>query len=103
MSTDVRFTAHSGLGPPPIRAGGPIWRNLRPMRAASAARGKYPGRLGLALRGKQLTPAARADVALNEFARVRRLEIDAAVAVLTALRRALVGRVGLADFLLRGC
>ena len=41
----------------------------------SAPARKCPGRLGLALRDKQLAPAARADVALNEFARVRRLEI----------------------------
>jgi hypothetical protein len=82
-------------------AGGPIWRNLRPMRAASAPRRKCPGRPGLALRGKQLAPATRADVALNEFARARRLEIDAAVAVLIAIRRTLIFRVRLADLLLR--
>jgi hypothetical protein len=70
------------MGPPPIRTRGPIWP-------------------GLALRGKQLAPAARADVALNEFAHVRRLEIDAAVAVLIALRRTLIFGVRLADLLLR--
>ena len=89
------------IGPPPMRARGPIWRNLRPMRTARAPPGECPGRLGLALRGKQLAPAARADVALNEFARVRRLEIDAAVAVLIALRRTLIFGVPLADLLLR--
>jgi len=39
---------------------------------------------------------------LNEFARVRRLEIDKAVAVLIALRRTLIFGVGLTDLLL-GC
>ena len=58
-------------------------------------------RLRLALRGKQLAPAARADVPLNEFARVRRLEIDAALAMLTAFWRALICSVRLADLLLR--
>src|ERR1700676_4929694 len=72
-----------------------------PMRTASAPRGKCPGRLGLALRGKQLAPATRADVALNEFARVRRLEIDTPVAALIALGRTLIFGVRLADLLLR--
>ena len=38
---------------------------------------------------------------MNEFARVRRLEIDAAVAVLIALRRTLIFGVRLAELLLR--
>src|ERR1700739_3432165 len=67
----LNFGGGTWMGPPPIRTRGPIWP-------------------GLALRGKQLAPAARADVALNEFAHVRRLEIDAAVAVLIALRRTLI-------------
>ncbi len=60
-----------------------------------------PGRLGLGLRGKQLAPAARADVPFHEFARIRRLEVDAAVAVLVALRCSLIFGVRLADLLLR--
>src|SRR6202161_3520879 len=75
--------------------------NSRRTRAASAPRGKCAGRPGLALWSKQLAPTARADVALNEFTRFRRLEIDAAVAVLIALRRALIFGVRLADLLLR--
>jgi hypothetical protein len=58
-------------------------------------------RCQLALRGKQLAPATRADVALNEFARVRRLEIDTPVAPLIALGRTLIFGVRLADLLLR--
>ena len=50
---------------------------------------------------KQLAPAARLDVALDEFARIRRLEVDAAVAVLVALRRGLIFGVHLAQFNLR--
>src|SRR6266849_8872082 len=56
---------------------------------------------GLGLRGKQLAPAARADVALDEFARIHRLEVDAAVAAPVALRRNLILGVRLADLLLR--
>lgn len=64
---------------------------------------EYPvlSALRLGLRGKQLAPAARADVALDEFASVRWLEIDAAVAVLVALRHTLIFGVRLADLLLR--
>jgi hypothetical protein len=50
---------------------------------------------------RELAPAARADVVLNEFTRVRQLEIDAAVAVLLTLRRTLIFGVCLADLLLR--
>jgi hypothetical protein len=50
---------------------------------------------------KQLAPAARLDVALDEFARIRRLEVDAAVAVPVVLRRALILGVCLANLLLR--
>jgi hypothetical protein len=57
--------------------------------------------LGLGLRGKQLAPAARADVALDEFARIRRLEVDAAVALPVTLRCSLIGGIRLADLLLR--
>ena len=49
-----------------------------------------PGTLGLGLGGKQLAPAARADVPFHEFACIRRLEVDAAVAVLVALRCSLI-------------
>jgi len=38
--------------------------------------------------GEQLAPAARANVAFDEFASFRRLEVDAAIAALVALRRA---------------
>src|ERR1700733_11291262 len=51
--------------------------DLRPVRAAAVPAEKFPVRPGLGLRGKQLAPAARADVALDEFARFRRLEVDA--------------------------
>lgn len=53
------------------------------------------------LRGEQLAPAARAYVTLDEFARVRWLEADAAVAALVALRRTLIFGVSLADLLTR--
>jgi hypothetical protein len=56
----------------------------------------------LRLLDKQLAPAARADFALDDFARVRRLEEDAAVAALVALRRTLIFGVSLTDLLLRG-
>jgi hypothetical protein len=45
---------------------------------------------GLRLLDKQLTPATRANVALDEFAPVRRLKVDAAVAALVALGRVLI-------------
>jgi len=60
-----------------------------------------PKQLGLGLGGKQLAPPARADVAFDEFARVRRLKIDTAVAALIVLRRSLIFGVRLADLLLR--
>jgi hypothetical protein len=37
---------------------------------------KCTGRLGLGLRAKQLAPAVRADVAVDEFARIRSLEVE---------------------------
>ena len=55
----------------------------------------------LCLRGKQLAPAARADVALDEFARIRRLEVVAAAAALVAVWRTLIFGVRLTDLLLR--
>jgi hypothetical protein len=62
-------------------------------------------RLGLKifrdLRGKQLAPAARAYVTLDEFARIRWLKADAAVAALVALRCTLIFGVRLADLLPR--
>ena len=61
----------------------------------SPIREKRLGQPGLALGGKQLAPSGRAGVALNELARVRRLEVDAAVAVLIALRCSLIFGVGL--------
>ena len=71
-------------------AAGRTWRQALGQCPAQ----KSLGRLGLGLRGKQLAPAARADVALDEFARIRRLEVDAAVAALVALGRVLIiGRV----------
>ena len=60
-----------------------------------------PGTLGLGLGGKQLAPAARADVTLDEFARIRSLEADAAIAALVALRCTLIFGVRLADLLPR--
>jgi hypothetical protein len=61
----------------------------------------FPKQLGLGLSSIQLAPAARADVAFDEFARVRRLKIDAAVAALIAFWRSLIFGVRLADLLLR--
>jgi hypothetical protein len=58
-------------------------------------------RLGLGLREKQLTPAVRADVALDQFACIRGLKVDAGVAALAALRRFLIFAISLADLLLR--
>ena len=58
-------------------------------------------RRGLRLLDKQLAPAAGADFTLNDFARVRRLEEDAAVAALIVLRRPLIFGVRLTDLLLR--
>ena len=58
-------------------------------------------RRGLRLLDKQLTPATRADVALDEFARIRRLEVEAAVAALVALGRVLIVGGCLADLCLR--
>ena len=55
----------------------------------------------LGLRVKELAPAARLDVAFDEFARIRWLEVDAAIALLWALRRTLIFGVFLADLLLR--
>ena len=49
----------------------------------------------------QLTPATRANVALDEFAPVRRLKVDAAVAALVALGRVLIVGGCLADLYLR--
>jgi len=52
------------------------------------------GRLGLKvfrhLQGEPLAPAARADVTLDKFARIRWLEADTAIAALAALRRILM-------------
>ena len=53
------------------------------------------------LRGKQLAPAALAYVTLDEFARIRWLKADAAVAALVALRCTLILGVRLADLLPR--
>jgi hypothetical protein len=53
----------------------------------------------LRLLDKQLAPAARADFTLNDFARVRRLEENAAVAALIVLRRTLIFGVRLTDLL----
>jgi hypothetical protein len=77
-------------------AAGRTWRQARGQCPAQ----KSLGRLGLGLRGKQLAPAARADVALDEFARIRRLEVDAAVAALVALGRVLIVGDRLADLYL---
>src|ERR1700757_2304282 len=55
----------------------------------------------LVLRVKELAPAARLDLAFDEFTRIRRLEVDAAIALLWALRRTLIFGVFLADLLLR--
>jgi hypothetical protein len=49
----------------------------------------------------ELTPASRDDVALDEFACVRWLEIDAIVAALLCFWLSLILGVSLADFLLR--
>jgi hypothetical protein len=59
-----------------------------------------PKRSGLWLGGKKLAPAARADVTFDEFAGVRRLKIDAAIAALVILRHSLIFGVRLADLLL---
>jgi hypothetical protein len=58
-------------------------------------------RKGLRLLNKQLAPAVQADVALDEFARIRRLEVSAALAALVALRRVLIVGGRLADLHLR--
>jgi hypothetical protein len=50
---------------------------------------------------ESLAPGAQADFALDDFARVRRLEEHAAVAALVALRRILIFGVRLAELLLR--
>src|SRR6201982_2828520 len=57
----------------------------------------------LGLRVKELAPAARLDLAFDEFIRIRRLEVDAANALLLALRRTLIFGVFLTDLLLRLC
>ena len=58
-------------------------------------------RLGLKIfrdhRGKQLALTALANVTLDEFARIRRLEADAAVTALVTLRCILIFGVPLAD------
>jgi hypothetical protein len=55
----------------------------------------------LSLYVKELAPAARIDLAFDEFTRIRRLEVDAAIALLLALRRTLIFGVLLTDLLLR--
>ncbi len=60
------------------------------------------GKKALRLLNKQLAPAVRADVAFDEFARIRRLEVSAALAALVALRRVLIVGGRLADLHLRG-
>ena len=55
----------------------------------------------LGLRVKELAPAARIDLAFDEFTRIRRLEVDAAIALLLALRRTLIFGAFLTDLLLR--
>jgi hypothetical protein len=57
----------------------------------------------LSLWVKELAPAGRIDLAFDEFTRIRRLEVDAAIALLLALRRALIFGVFLTDLLLRLC
>jgi hypothetical protein len=59
------------------------------------------GKTDRRLLDKQLAAAARADFALDEFARIRRLEVDAAVAELVALGRVLILGGCLADLYLR--
>ena len=60
------------------------------------------GRNRLGLCRKQLTPATRADFALDDFTRVRGLELHAAVAALLPFRLALIFRIRLAHLLLCG-
>ena len=50
---------------------------------------------------KQLGPSIWADVAFDEFARIRRLEVGATLAVLVAFRRTLISGGRLADLHLR--
>ena len=57
--------------------------------------------LRLTLGAEELAPALRVDRAVDDLAGVRRLELDAAVAFLSAVRMVLRLGVGLADFLLR--
>src|ERR1700751_6034170 len=57
----------------------------------------------LGLRVKELAPTARIDLAFDEFTRIWRLEFDAAIALLLALRRTLIFGVFLTDLLLRLC
>jgi hypothetical protein len=66
-----------------------------------ALQGNARGGLGLRFRHKQLAPAVRADLTLNEFASVGRLKVDASVAVLVAFRCSLIFGGRLADLLLR--
>ena len=67
------------------------------VRAGSVARETEK----LCLLGKYVAPAAWANVTLDEFARIRRLEVDADIAALVALRRTLIFDVRLTDLLLR--
>ena len=79
--------------------------DLNPRPAAiNAAPRETPAALpgeGLRLLDKQLTPAVRTDVAFDEFARIRRLEVSAALAALVALRRVLIVGGRRADLHLR--
>ena len=50
-----------------------------------ASRAEASGKRRLCLLDKQLTPPVRADVAFDELARIRRLEVGAALAALVAL------------------
>ena len=70
---------HADLNPRPAAI------NAAPRETPAALPGE-----GLRLLDKQLTPAVRTDVAFDEFARIRRLEVSAALAAPVALRRALI-------------
>jgi hypothetical protein len=90
---DVRFVSKGDIVEHFVSAGGAI--------PEENGLGRLGPKIFRDLRGKQLAPAARADVTLDEFARIRWLETDAAVATLVALRCTLIFGVRLADLLPR--
>src|SRR5690242_19849513 len=59
------------------------------------------GRERSGLGPEELAPALRGDVAVDDLAGIRRLPLDAAVALLIVVRMILIFGVGLADLLLR--